>query len=98
MLALVTQRIEEICYWVDCSLSAIADGYSAAATGRSEDQRRTWATSTHWSLSEAIQTAESSATEDLSRSFAAGTAKQDSESILETFCFAAPAAFSHSSP
>jgi hypothetical protein len=94
----VTQKIEAICYWVGCSLFAIADEYSAAATERSKDPRRTWATSKHWSLSGAIQTAESSAAADLSLSFAAGTGKRGSESILETFCFAAPAAFLHSLP
>ena len=97
-LAPVTQRSEEICCWVSCSLFAIADECSAAAAGRSKDRRRTWATSMHWSSSGAVRTAESSAAEDLLRSFAAGTAMQDSESILEIFCFATQAAFLHSSP
>jgi len=51
-----------------------------------------------WSLSGAIQTAESSAAKDLLLSFAADTTNQDSVSILERFCFATPAAFLHSSP
>ena len=77
---------------------AVGDGYSAAAVGRSEDQWRTWAASMHWSLSGAIQTAESSAIEGLLQSFAADTTTQDSTSILGTFCFATPAASWHSLP